>query len=83
MNISGCPDSWDYVHSQRGLMCYKVVGDKRITWGEARTDCEEENGDLASIKYQEEYVSFCAKIRTGSRDSVNALTYLWHTMGLS
>ncbi len=82
MNISACPAGWDLVQSPRGRMCYKISS-STANWEAAGTACKGEGGDLANIENQEEAVSFCAKIRTGSRDSVNALTYLWHTMGLS
>ncbi len=90
MKISACPDGWDLVQSQRGGVCYKISmksfedSTPNISWEEARTACgEEDGGVLASIKHKEEAVSFCAKIRTGSRNSVNPLAYHGLTMGLS
>ncbi len=62
MIILVCPDGWGSVQSQGGrTVCYKNITSPLANWTDPRTACQDEGGDLASIKYQEEYVSFFAQ----------------------
>lgn len=45
--------------TQFGSNCYKLKADTRKSWSEARSDCVEEGGDLASVlsPQEEQYVT--------------------------
>ncbi len=88
MIVSACPEGWSLTQTEETngnpgrSVCYKFHSHKK-SWDDARSACKDQGGDLANIKYGNEYVSFCAQYVTESRKSVFALAYIWHTMRLS
>ncbi|XP_014899453.1 macrophage mannose receptor 1-like isoform X2 [Poecilia latipinna] len=60
-----CKDGWQKINSK----CYKIISDKNLTWVDARKQCRDYGGNLASIPSRHEQVFLVSEMtKTPNRD---------------